>query len=800
TIAFLDACAVVDDVLTFHQERFAQESWLRTATERLSLVQLARSVGHEPRPGVAAGTWLAFTIDDTPGTPEFTTIDAGTRVLSIPGTNELPQPYETVEAITARALWNAMPARSLRPQAISSTMTTVVLRGVDTGVRQGDRVLLVAGTTTEARAPRVVQRVVADPAAGTTTLTIGAIPRASGPEPLPFTWSWTGDDTNEIAPSDFFGIGTSTFLQLQVSLALYNTPRITVDTGDIGVHVFRQRAASFGHNAPRWRDLPQVVQGVDGLVPGRLLTAGQLDDAQYPDDWDDLALDDAAGASGALDLDNLYPQVVAGSWLLAERDDGTWGVAQVASTREVSRADFALSARVTRCELTTGIALADFPMRATAVHARSEPLPLARVAIDGPVQGDTITLDRYYPDLVAGRAVLVSGFRDDLPTLEWHEARTVLRVDVNATEFPEDGRLFTTLVLDHALDHAYLRTTVRVNANVAFATHGESKAEVLGGGDGAQRFRTFTLRQPPLTHVPAATETGAQSTLELRVDGILWQQRADLLDRPADERSYVVRVDDDGKTRITCNAVVPTGLENVTATYRRGIGLAGRVKERQLSLLASRPLGVRSVVNPIAAEGGEDPEPASAIRVTAGLQGLTLGRLVTLTDYRDFARAFAGFARAHATMTSDGERAGIFVTVAPTGGVPISESSAPFVALKSAMTSYGDPHVSFTVRAFTPAVFTLAATVAIDPAFLADDVTAAIDARLRAEYGFDARDFGESVAASALVAAMQSPAGAPPARLAASVPLPGVRATLAQPAELLVLAARPLTLAIVTGG
>src|SRR5262245_3636467 len=41
SIALLDAWATVADVLTFYQERIANESYLRTATERFSLVEMA---------------------------------------------------------------------------------------------------------------------------------------------------------------------------------------------------------------------------------------------------------------------------------------------------------------------------------------------------------------------------------------------------------------------------------------------------------------------------------------------------------------------------------------------------------------------------------------------------------------------------------------------------------------------------------------------------------------------------------------------------------------------------------------
>ena len=79
SIALLDATATMADVLTFYQERIANESYLRTATERRSLLELARLIGYELRPGVAASAFLAFTMDDTPGAPLETTVDIGTR-------------------------------------------------------------------------------------------------------------------------------------------------------------------------------------------------------------------------------------------------------------------------------------------------------------------------------------------------------------------------------------------------------------------------------------------------------------------------------------------------------------------------------------------------------------------------------------------------------------------------------------------------------------------------------------------------------------------------------------------------
>ncbi|MEE9465162.1 MAG: putative baseplate assembly protein, partial [Candidatus Neomarinimicrobiota bacterium] len=58
-IALLDSWAIVQDILTFYQERIANEGYLNTATERRSVHALTRSIGYELDPGVAAGTQLA---------------------------------------------------------------------------------------------------------------------------------------------------------------------------------------------------------------------------------------------------------------------------------------------------------------------------------------------------------------------------------------------------------------------------------------------------------------------------------------------------------------------------------------------------------------------------------------------------------------------------------------------------------------------------------------------------------------------------------------------------------------------
>ena len=98
-ITILELFAATGDVLTFYNERIANELFLRTARERDSLLRLTRLIGYRLRPGLAAQTMLSFALD--PGAE--TRIRKGLKVMSVPGQDEKPQIFETIEQIVADA-------------------------------------------------------------------------------------------------------------------------------------------------------------------------------------------------------------------------------------------------------------------------------------------------------------------------------------------------------------------------------------------------------------------------------------------------------------------------------------------------------------------------------------------------------------------------------------------------------------------------------------------------------------------------------------------------------------------------
>ena len=77
SVALIDSWALALDILTFYQERFANEAFLRTAVDPRSVFELAHLVGYVPSPGVSASAVLAFTLSSATGSPDNVLIPAG---------------------------------------------------------------------------------------------------------------------------------------------------------------------------------------------------------------------------------------------------------------------------------------------------------------------------------------------------------------------------------------------------------------------------------------------------------------------------------------------------------------------------------------------------------------------------------------------------------------------------------------------------------------------------------------------------------------------------------------------------
>ncbi|HEX5724720.1 MAG TPA: putative baseplate assembly protein, partial [Longimicrobiaceae bacterium] len=789
-IALLDAWATTADVLTFYQERIANEGFLRTATERRSVLELARTIGYELGPGVAASTPLAFTLESARAAPLTTAtvvpavleLGEGLKVQSVPGPGERAQVFETVEVVEARPEWNLLYPRLTRPQGLELGEDELWLDGIQTGLQPGDALLLV-GRERESWGGsenwdfRFVVAVEPDADAGRT--------RVRWTEGLGFASS-----TRRVEPAD-----------------------------DPRAYAFRARGSFFGYNAPDWRAMPDTLKAA--FDPA----AGDLDDeGRYTGSLTQWPGFEYEGADEVVDLDTLYPKVLPDSWIVLEKSNYT-ELYRVTRARPAARTDFTLTARLTRLELDAYEHLSWFPRRATVVHLQSEELALTEAPDPALVGGDEIELDRLVDGLEEGRTLVFSGRRrrarvDDGATdlvftasdgtetalrpgevlwmlapatdagggsFAWSlvnrfgvegtatagageigeedadEADVLLSESATLAEATDDG-VRTTLRLEAALTRWYDRGSLRIWANVAHATHGETVREVLGSGDGSQPNQSFTLKRPPLTYVSAATASGTESTLEVRVNDLLWSEVPSFFEAGPQSEVYTVRHADDGTATVAFGdgirgARLPTGQANVTATYRTGTGPDGEVDAGTLTLLQTRPLGLKEVTNPLAASGAAAPEALEDARANAPLTVLTLDRIVSVQDFEDFARAFAGIGKARAVALWSGERQVVHLTVASASGGEVATDSDLHENLTAAIDAYREGSERVVLASYTPRTFRLAAGLRTDPRFVAADVLADAAAALRAAFSFEARAFAQPVSGAEVIAALQGVPG-----------------------------------------
>lgn len=818
SIALLDAFAVMADLLTFYQERIANESYLRTATERLSVGHIARLIGYELRPGSAARASLAFAMQEGAGAVEKLKLPVGTRVQSTPGPEEKAQAFETVEEVEVRPAWNRIPARAVQEQELGPGTSQVRLKGGALNLRPGDGMLLAFATaggsdfTTSFRRVRSVQV------------------EAQG--------RWTAVSlTGAVATASFDGL----------------TPPQT------GAFVFRKNASLFGYNAPDFKTLDESKKSPTNAA-----------------DW---ALHSSATTPDWLTLDGVYRDVVPQTWGIWQ-SPGTAGspvIFDIKTALEQGISAYALSGKATQINIqpgknvSTSIVPASFAqLRSVSVPVQSEKLELAEVPVLWPVFGGTVAFAQPVEGLEPGRAAAVRGNRlraevlkpvtlllftpsgvipkalqpgdrldllyFPIPVFEGAITAFIVIQDgqlgllpalpgqvryrndeegvelVTITAVAPDGKSVT---IDPPLAHRYDPPSVTLNANVAEATHGETVKETFEGGDATRAFQRFALKQTPLTYVAATTPSGVHSTLRVWVDEVEWHEAPSLFGRGPKDRVFVTRQDGEGKTWIqfgdgVAGARLPTGQRNVRAEYRRGIGAEGILKAGQINLLMSRPLGLKEAVNPLPSADGKDPEVLEDARQNAPLTVLTLDRVVSLQDYEDFARAFAAVYKAQATWTWFHRTRGVFLTVAGFKGGDVSLAGRQ--KLRAALAEWGDPFVPVAVENHEGVPFRTGLRIKVDPDREAAKVLEAVEKALRNTFSFEGRSFGQAVTLAEVTAAAQAVPGVVAvqvallyrsgdqdleaglsAPLASRAPQPGERG-VALPAELLTLDPAPLDL------
>lgn len=873
SIALLDGWATAGDVLTFYQERIANEGYLRTATERRSVLELARLVGYTLRPGVASTVYLAYTLEDKQADP--VEIPVGARSQSVPGPGEQPQSFETAEKIVARPEWNNLQVRLSKPQNITFSGATdlakIFFSGTTTNLKAGDLLLLVFGNFDAFGTKRYVVRTVGavearfpDDLTEVSLVPLGMQLQAMAlvqtfvealrskdfpiPDPVQAMIDVAEDFLDQVRlglqvpPSKWNGIFTAradaplpegySDLLTQLGADLENLENATDGQGPGSavktdpsefVNPLLKEPNPQARNSLRLsrnpKELltrksdahPQLLTTFAPRLKGTFYTAWANANLQTADPalQDVLVFRTSASLFGssvpdpavneqgdpvpigtiklkiagdedpkALFLDQPHEAVTPGSYALIQSDPGIPQVVvrPALTVQTLQRMAYGISGKTTKLTFGEGWWQGSSEsnlntLRSTLVHAQTEPLTLAQEPIDDPVQADpesrTIELQGLHKELTSGRWVILSGERADIEGVTGVKVSELLMISALVHDFDPDlpgDKIHTTLILATPTAYVYDRKKLTVYGNVVKATHGETRTETLGSGDGSKARQAFELKQPPLTFVPAPTPSGVVSTLKVTVNDVEWHETDTLAGLGPTDRRFVTLTDDDSKTTVVFGngqqgSRLPTGAENVKAVYRNGIGKPGNVGTEQISLLQTRPLGVKSVLNPLRASGGADREDRDQARNNVPLAVMALDRVVSVRDYADFTRTFAGIGKALALELSDGSRELVHLTIAGADDIPIDVDSDLYRNLLAALRRYGDPDLPIVVEMRELIVLVIAAKVRIAPDYQWEPVATAVRAALFDTFGFAKRALGQPALLCEVIGCIQNVEG-----------------------------------------
>jgi hypothetical protein len=834
-ITVLELWAAVADVLTFHQERYVNEVYLRTAGFSDSVARVARLIDYRPRPGVAARTWLAFTLD----AGKRLTIPLGQKVQSVPEQDQVPQTFETLEPVAADARLNRLRVfplpvnvNSLPAGDLTATLdrlqgpslaaffapgdaivlfndggtATVEEKKIDAILRLDDRVTVRwsapvrQSTWTAATAafktkrtfrlfghnapPTVVQptqlstpsrivwnlKTITDfDQAATTTIKLDArYPNLAVGTKLLIDDTGTQPGFGGIRPDLTSVIGGTSGLTTLIGSAFGPVSSIG---SSLGFTSLSGGSAGFSPLGGGALDPTSLIGGSSGVSP---LIGGALDPTLV------------GGTSGFTPVVGAVPGLTtligsAGRKTLVTIQSVTQVTASFPSTGTP-----VLSDSVTQITVTPQIpAIND--LRRVIVHELGE-TPLAFWSQDYPasITGDTLYLpgvavtDAQGAGIEVGRTIERNEFKPGvvLHVNDIQKGRTLLVDDArghpvratvkNVPSIVPAGtapgqfcHLAIPLTLTTPLGHD--TATAVLLGNAAASSHGETvRDEALGGGDASVTFPRFGLKKKPLTYLPGKGPDGLVASLEVRIAGLRWREVAGLYGQPPDAAVYEVRTAEDGASVIqfgdgVAGAVPPTGRANVTATYRVGAGLAGRVAANALTTLLAKPTGLAAATNPIAAEGGADPETLAMARESAPRTVRTFGRAVSLRDFEDLVTASGEIAKAYATFVWDGLDRAIHLTIAGQGGALLSDQARR--DLGEILKASRDPNHRLLIANHVKVFVELEAGVAVHPDYDRDLVLGQVRAAVLAALSFDTLRLGQPLHLSDLVRIMQDVPG-----------------------------------------
>lgn len=639
-IALLEGAAVLGDILTFYQELYANEVYLRTADWRESISDLVRLLGYRLAPGVGGKGIFAFLIKKKAVTvPKAFPVKA--QVEGSEGTSE----FETTEEITA---YPALSQFNLyRPRkamaSISVGMNRLELHQVDGSsdqdkfaeveISEGDRLMLV---------PTSVSYV-------------------SSSQSLP-----SQKKAEILIVSKVETVLDRTIIHFEGELTEIRGTTVTA-------YKLGRSFRHFGYAAPA--QIPYYNSSNDTMTyfntnyirrltnpTGGLLYVSLFNtifkgkEMAFSQEVDDLAAGGALICEGEVSFSAIstsYPFTYVRKIKSVKSGSFVW--ANVTGSSTVVEMDEYMIPGASNANPQADV-------RSLRFHETLSPPLKLRAPTDwnsGTISGKQLNFYGTYDDIInlAQRKIIFEGQDGTLEQVTVSSKKT----DFSLTGKDKTHKWMWTAALSdepksfNLEDFDEVKPTVNVYGNLVEATQGKSERQaVLGNGDSRQAFQTFKLPKTPLTYHAVSSETPPETPeLKIYVDGRLWTRVSSFFAWKPEDEIYVVREDHDGVSWVQfgdgkTGKRLPSGLKNVVAEYRTGNAAYGALKTDTTVQAGSKLDNLDKILLPGLITGGDKAEEGDNARVAAPGKVQSLERLVSLKDHESEALAIAGVSKAAA--------------------------------------------------------------------------------------------------------------------------------------------------------
>lgn len=644
-IALLEANAVVGDVLSFYQNLYANQAYLRSADWRESIADLVQLTGYRLAPGMGGEAVFAITVK----AEHPVSVPAGFGFKAQLQDRDQADEFESIQAITAYPHLGTFnlyrPPKPATTIAKNNTQLELYIAGgsakledlVAVNIKKGDRMILVpdssmfdtTGTVyTTPSKPEIL--LVADVKTVLNRVIItfeGALRINRGASIRAFVIDRT---------FRHFGHNASR------KLTEYDGLTVSISNTNFERTVAYSHSGSDSYSSFSMLEMPLDAEVDDLALGGKLICEGLAD-------FEDGTISSTPQRNNQafivvktieeLKVNSLQWGNIEGSTTVVSIDsklitnEDIWN-----ETTDIRQTRFheAVSPELTLRAVTAfdDGGFSDGKLEYFGSYAQVQALAERDLLLVDD-QNTAVQLLRTTSTLADFAAQLTSG-RDDSDVWMWEV--TLDQVPVFQREaFDQETPLVT------------------VYGNRIAVTQGKTQQEaVLGSGDNREVFQTFAIPKAPMTYLLDETQTPAQTPeLDIYVNNILWKRVSTFFNSGPDDQVYVVREDEagisyvqfgDGKT----GARLPSGKNNITGAYRTGIGATGVLKEGEKAKATGKLKELDKAFLPGEVVGGDDAESGDNAREAAPGKMQSLGRLVGLADFEAEVLALPGVLKVRA--------------------------------------------------------------------------------------------------------------------------------------------------------